>query len=309
MASNELGWVQQVEGNTPLVEDYLAGRSAGKQMLVVAPTHIEGHEITAEIRASLKEAGKLGKEDKAFAQLVPLNRTEAERGDVERYDGTEVMVFHRNSGTFRAGQRVRVADWKKGDRFASPSHFSLYTPEKISLAAGDTIRITANGKTADGHKLNNGAVYEVEGFDERGNIVLGNGWTVAKEYGHLSHGYVSTSHAAQGKTVDRVLIAMGSESLPAIDADQFYVSMSRGRESAKVYSDLAPAALREAIQRTDTRKSATELMTPVQPKRKDGLRGIMKKARERFQRLREGIVGVTREIVKQKEPIYAGQER
>ena len=58
---------------------------------------------------------------------------------------------------------------------------------------------------------------------------------VGKEFGHLAHGYVTTSHASQGKTVDRVLIAMGSESRPAINAEQFYVSVSRGRDQATVY--------------------------------------------------------------------------
>ena len=220
---NDLGWVKQVEGNTPLVDDYLAGLNAGKQMLVVAPTHLEGQEITAEIRQRLKQAGKLGTEDTTVEQLRPLNWTEAERGDLERYTGEEVLVFHRNSGTFKAGDRVRVADWKKGDHFKSPSHFSVYTQGGTALAAGDMIRITANGKTKDDHKLNNGAVYQVKGFDKDGDIVLANGWTVGKDFGFLTHGYVATSHASQGKTVDRVLIAMGSESLPAINADQFYV--------------------------------------------------------------------------------------
>lgn len=56
------------------------------------------------------------------------------------------------------------------------------------------------------------------------------------DVGHIQHGYVATSHAAQGKTVDRVLIAMGSESVPAISAEQFYVSVSRGRDRAGVTS-------------------------------------------------------------------------
>ena len=71
-------------------------------MLVVAPTHIEGDEITAEIRAKLKEQGKIGKDEKQFETLVPLGWTEAERA-TSRYEGTEVMQFHRNSGPFQGG--------------------------------------------------------------------------------------------------------------------------------------------------------------------------------------------------------------
>ena len=99
------------------------------------------------------------------------------------------------------------------------------------IAPGELVRITANGKDKSGkHKLNNGSQYAVKGFTAGGDIALTNSWIVAKDFGHLTHGYVNTSHASQGKTVDRVLIAMGSESLPAINAEQFYVSVSRGRE-------------------------------------------------------------------------------
>ena len=285
-----LGWVREAQSNTPLVDDYMAALNARKSVLVVAPTHLEGGEITAEIRARLKERGEVATEGHEVETLVPLHWTEAERGDLERYEGPEVMQFHRNSGTFKAGDRVRVLDWKPGDRFAKASHFSVYAPAKIEVAAGDTIRITSNGKTKDEkHKLNNGSVYKVKGFTERDDIVLDNGWVVDKGFRHLAHGYVTTSHASQGKTVDRVLIAMGSESRPAITAEQFYVSVSRGRDQATVYSDMAPAELRDAIQRVDGRKSATELLQakPKQKRRGNGLQRLTEKMRAAYAALRD----------------------
>jgi hypothetical protein len=302
--------VQKVDSNKPLIDDYMAGLSAGKQVLVVAPTHHEGDAITADIRDRLKDRGVLRGEVLIVGQLKPLGWTDAEKGDLERYDGTEVLVFHRNSGSFRAGQKVRVADWKPGDRFTSPSHFAVYSPGQVAVAAGDRLRITANGKTKDGHKLNNGAVYQVKGFTKSGDIVLANGWTLGSDYGHIDHGYVSTSHASQGKTVDRVLIAMGRESIPAMSAEQFYVSVSRGRELAKVYSDMDAADLREAIQRTDTRKSATELMTPEPARnRKERRRSVMKKAQARFRQLSDRTIPATKKIDQHKEQKYVGYER
>ena len=255
-----LNWVQRVDDNKQLVDDYMEGLTAGKKMLVVAPTHAQGNEITAAIRERLKEEGKIGKEEKTFEQLVPLNWTDAEKGDVHRYDGTEVMRFHQLSGTFKAGQRIAVGNWKKGDRYKSPEHFSVYKKDTITLAVGDVVRFNAKGKTLDGHEVANGSVYTVKGFDKHDNLILNNDWTVAKDFAHLTHGYVSTSPGSQGKTVDRVIVAMGSLSGQAISAAQFYVSISRGREWAKVYTDMPLAELKEAIQRTDVRKSATELL-------------------------------------------------
>ncbi|HYH63055.1 MAG TPA: AAA family ATPase, partial [Urbifossiella sp.] len=304
-----LGWVQKVDSNTPLVDDYLAGLESGKSQLIVAPTHAEGDEITTEIRARLKGEGKLG-DDNLVKHLVPLNWTDAEKGDHERYDGSETIVFHRNSATFRAGQSVRIADMKPGDHWKSPSHFSVYREEKLPVAAGDTIRITANGKTADGHKLNNGSIYRVKGFAKDGGIVLDNKWTIPSEFGRLSHGYVSTSHASQGKTVDRVLVAMGTESKPAISAEAFYVSVSRGRESAKVYSDMTPEELKHAIQRTDNRKSATELLKPRKKSRVyDRMKQVLAKARDRFRRLHHEITAATRGHEQRREHAHEGYER
>jgi conjugative relaxase-like TrwC/TraI family protein len=292
---DDLGWVQEVASNAPLVDDYLAGLDARKSMLVVAPTHAEGGEITAEIRERLKERGRIASEGQQFGVLVPLGWTEAERGDMERYEGTEVMVFHRNSGTFKAGDRKNWKDWKPGDRFAKAAHFQVYAPASIEITRGDRVRITGNGVTKDKkHKLNNGTIYSVGGFTKDGDLVLDNGWVVAKDYGHIAHGYVTTSHASQGKTVDRVLISMGSESVPAINAEQFYVSVSRGRERATIYSDLPREELRAAVQKADPRKSATELVRPQMPRpvkpSRDRLRRLAEKTRAAFRQLREKAV-------------------
>ncbi len=132
----------------------------------------------------------------------------------------------------------------------------------MRLAAGDRIRISANGKTADGrHRLNNGALFTVNSFTPDGNIVVDNGWVIGKDFGHVAYGYVVTSHAAQGKTVDKVLIGQSDVSLPASDRAQLYVSVSRGREQAVVFTG-DKKALREAVVRDRERLNATEIFGP-----------------------------------------------
>jgi hypothetical protein len=73
---------------------------------------------------------------------------------------------------------------------------------------------------------------------------------------------VVTSHASQGKTVDKVMIALGSESLAAANREQFYVSVSRGREGVRLYTD-DKAAMVAAVEGSSARLSATELMHGV----------------------------------------------
>lgn len=306
-ALNGLGWVKQTlvfDHNQPLVDDYLAALDAKKEVLAVAPTHAEAGEVTAAIRTGLKGRGMLGTDEHEVATLVPLHWTEAERADTERYDGTELIKFHRNGGTFKAGDRIAVADFKPGMKLGKPSNFSVFRQETLALAEGDRIRITGNGWTADRkHRLDNGAQYQVAGFEDDGAIRLTNGWHIAPGFGHLAHGYVTTSHASQGKTVDRVLIAMGHESLPAITAEQFYVSVSRGREQATIYTGMSPVVLREAIQRADERKSATEVFSP-KPKRRRREWWLSRRARQVWESLRNSRAGVTQEPTKRREYGY-----
>ncbi len=115
--------------------------------------------------------------------------------------------------------------------------------------------------TADGqHRLNNGSLYTVGGFAENGNIFLKeNKWEVSNDFGHFTYGYVVTSHASQGKSVKNVFIGQASQSFGASSKEQFYVSVSRGEQSATIYTDDKQSLL-EAVQQSDDRVSALELV-------------------------------------------------
>jgi hypothetical protein len=58
--------------------------------------------------------------------------------------------------------------------------------------------------------------------------------------------------------VDRVLIAQSSASFPASSQEQSYVSISRARKQATIYTD-DKRALLEAVTHSDDRFTATEL--------------------------------------------------
>ncbi len=110
------------------------------------------------------------------------------RGNLKQYLGDEILLFHHNTSTFKAGQRVSAHEAMANLAEAKPEHFSVYDAECIGLSVGDTIRLTGGGKTIDGrHKLNNGATYQVAGFTEEGGIVLSNRWVIAKDFGQLTH--------------------------------------------------------------------------------------------------------------------------
>ena len=275
---DRLGWVREVpdgERYLQLAEAYLQASAEqkpggeAKTALVVSPTHAEGRRITEVIRSELAARGKL-REEREFTAWRPLHLTEAERGEAASYNAGDMLQFHQNAKGFKNGQRLVVADQPLP--LGEAARFQVYRPETMRLAMGDRLRVTAGGKTADGrHRLNNGALYTVRGFTAAGDLVVDNGWVIGKNFGHIAHGYVVTSHASQGKTVDKVLIGQSQQSLPASDRQQLYVSVSRGREQAVIFTD-DKAALREAAAHDRERLTATEVFRPRKPAGRERLR-------------------------------------
>jgi conjugative relaxase-like TrwC/TraI family protein len=260
-ALDRLGWVHELEDDAARVgamaAEYMQALSERKTCLVIAPTHREAESITQEIRTRLREAGKLSSEERVFDRLVGSNASEAERGMAYIYRPGDVIQFHQNAKGFKKGERLTV-----GDPAALPlelaGRFSHYRPEKVSLAVGDRLRFTGTVATKDGGTLRNGAYHTVAEFTRGGGIRLDNGKIIAGDAGHFRLGFVDTSFASQGKTVQRVIVGMASQSLPATNMEQLYVSASRGKEKVSIYSD-DKEAVTAAIQRSSRKRAALDL--------------------------------------------------
>ena len=238
-----MGFVHEIQGderNQALAKQYADNVDAGKESLVIAPTHAERVVVTEAIRSELKARGHLHEQDHSVEVLKSKRLTEAERSDAFNYSKDDVIEFvRRGKGGFKAGDRLRVvkvegsqvvADSGNGYVVApidSPKSFDVYRWHDIQLAAGEQLRIT---KKNSAEKLYNGTLVTLEGFTDDGQLKLSNGRVLDPNWGHFDHGITVTSHASQGKTFDRVLVAQSSESFPASSPEQIYVTASRGKE-------------------------------------------------------------------------------
>ncbi|AMV22605.1 MobF family relaxase [Planctomyces sp. SH-PL14] len=257
-----MGWVKEIDASERyerLAADYVATVAAGESALVVSPTHIEAARITRSIRERLRSAGRITGEEHRLTVLQNASLTEGERQDRVNYAAGDVLVFHQNAKGFAKGQRVTVGE--EPPPLDQAARFSVFHAGELAVAEGDVLRVTRNGTTADRkHRLNNGDLVQVAGFDRTGNIVTDKGWTIDREYGHLAYGFVVTSHASQGTDVDRVFIGQSAASFAASSREQFYVSASRGRKQVTIYTDNKTQLL-DAVHRSDERLSATELLS------------------------------------------------
>ncbi len=281
----KMGWIKQVpdaDRYQQLANDYLSAAAETKKdgkpksALVVSPTHAEANRITQAIRVGLKEQNKLGKE-RIVQVWTPTRLTDDQKTDATEYDAGDLIQFHQNAPGFKKGDRVIVRDGRSPPTELA-NRFEVYRPVKLALGVGDRVRVTAGGKTKDGeHRLSNGSLLTVQGFTRRGDIVVDHGWVIDKNFGHLTHGYVVTSHASQGVTVDKVFVGVSNESLPATYERTAYVALTRGREQAVIYTDDKNELL-SAMKRVDEPLSATELAespqkdatSPVQPAKRLG---------------------------------------
>jgi len=127
----------------------------------------------------------------------------------------------------------------------------------LKVAAGDKLLLQANVVAGRKHFVN-GELVEVKAI-QGDSILLADGRVIPVDYRNFTHGYAVTSHAAQGKTVDEVLLVASSRSLPAIHQEQFYVSISRGRERCQIFTDDSDL-LRSHVTRSSARLAAVEAM-------------------------------------------------
>jgi len=278
---DKLGWIKQVadaDRYQQLANAYLATATEtkkdgkAKSALVVSPTHVEANRITLAIRDGLKAQGKLG-EDRIVSGWVAAHLTDAQKTDATEYEVGDLLQFHQNAPGHKKGSRLIVGQ-DAGTPTKLAKRFEVYRPTQFALAVGDRVRITAGGKTKDGaHRLENGTHLTVQGFNKRGDIIVDRGWVIDRDFGHLTHGYVVTSHASQGATVDKVFIGVSSESFPATYQRTAYVAVTRGREQALLFTD-DRAAMLKAVSRPDDPLSATDVSeaTPHAPTLKDRFR-------------------------------------
>jgi conjugative relaxase-like TrwC/TraI family protein len=268
----KLGAVQEIRNPQNLfraaADDYVQTITAGKTCLAISPVWSEIHAFTAEVRAKLKAGGQLGANDRQIVVVHSLQWTREQMRRAAHYQAGDVLTFHRSTASFAKNEQavivkreenllvVRAADGK--ERTVDPrrvGRFDVGLCKELPVTIGDRLLIRANCKA---EKLKNGDVVAVESFAEDGAIKLSDGRRVPTNFRHFSHGYATTSHSSQGKTVARGLLLLADAGLRAANLKQAYVSNSRFQESQTIYTTDKRAA-RAAMQRPANRLLASEI--------------------------------------------------
>lgn len=254
-------------------EAYLSATKQGKSALLVSPTWAEIEAVTEKVRETLKAEGVVGGHDETIAVFDSLSWTEAQKKNANQYEPGQRLRFVRKTRQFDRGETVEVeAVLENGLRVLRPDgtevsfipassggSFDVGEARELKVAVGDWLLLQAN----HGKEFINGERVQVRELRD-GRISLADGRVLPAEFNTFTHGYAVTSHASQSKTVDDVLLVASSKSFAAVNREQFYVSISRGRERVHVFTDDAELLARRVTD-SHERKAAVEL----QPLRDD----------------------------------------
>jgi len=281
-AFERLGAVKETRSASELyavaADEYLRALKAEETCLAISPVWSEIHAFTRVVRERLQSALLIGPDERQTNSILPLKWTREQRRHAANYRTGDVLTFHRDCGDFTRHETVRVTRLEGKQLIVQTSEgtcmsfdpgrwssFEVGTEKAISLARGDRLLIRCN---VAAHGLRNGDLVEISSFGTDGAINLRDGRKLPTWFRQFTHGYATTSHAAQGKTVDRGIVLLAKAGLAAANLKQAYVSNSRFRLGQRIFTTDRRAA-RSAMARPDDRKLASELRKSTPPSLRD----------------------------------------
>jgi conjugative relaxase-like TrwC/TraI family protein len=246
---------------------YLSATKQGRSALLVSPTWAEIEAVTEKVRERLKTEGVVGRDDETVSVFDSFSWTEAQKKNSNQYEPGQRLRFIRKTKLFNRGETVEVIAimenglWvrrRDGTEVDFVPHtaaasFDVGAAQELKVATGDWLLLQAN----HGREFVNGERVQVRDI-QCSRIRLVDGRELPGAFNTFTHGYAVTSHSSQSKTVDEVLVVASSRSFGAVNREQFYVSVSRGRKRVHVFTDDAELLARR-VGESHERKAAVEL--------------------------------------------------
>jgi conjugative relaxase-like TrwC/TraI family protein len=247
--------------------------------LVVSPDNRSRQEINERIHRELQSDGRVENHEHRVTVLVPRQEmTGADRQWAAQYESGDILRYTRGSQAvgIQSGQYVRVTGIDREQHLLTVERdngqhltydprrlhgVSVYREAARDFSTGDRVQFTAPYRT---EHIANRQLGTVERIDSQGNfqVRLDSGQQVqfnVREHPHVDYGYAITSHSSQGATADRVLVHVGTDQAhdQLINSRLAYVSVSRGRHDAQIYTNDA-GRLGEELGRDVSKQSALE---------------------------------------------------
>jgi conjugative relaxase-like TrwC/TraI family protein len=264
----QTGMIQATPEHTDqLIQDYLRLTEAERsQTLILAGTNQSRQMLTAEIRRALQRKDLLEMNRCPLTILRAKDLTIAQASYAHNYTIGDVLIptrtyprqgLEKNQkytivGIRPSANQLIVQTASQEVLTIEPAHCqrkSVYTIQQIPITVGDRLRWTKNDRENDIHNGQHFTIREIDSvenaeiIDEQGHIRQVN----LSGQQHLDYAWVSTVYGSQGKTADRVLVALDH----TFARESLYVAMSRAKHHLTLYTpDKTALTQRAAVSRT-----------------------------------------------------------
>ena len=264
-----------------IAKDYSSlTREQRADSIIVAPGKDDREQINMRVREMLQTKGEMG-EDHAAILLEGRSLGTAESREAQFYTPGDVVSFRDDypkkrivSGDYLSIKKVDVEtniitlQSKAGKEIAwnprqwGATNASSFKPVEKKLAVGDIIR---NTKNDHGREVDNGDKATITKIENgKAEILTANGKKLTLDLSnpahmHLAHGYAQTAFNAQGGTAGAVFVHAESYRLNLINAQSFYVGISRAENRITIYTDSREKLIAAIQERTGQKLTAIEM--------------------------------------------------
>jgi conjugative relaxase-like TrwC/TraI family protein len=223
---------------------------------VIVQTNAQKIEINNTIKAAHNPVGR-GVRHKIWR---PVHMNASERARTETYEAGTHIRFNRDLKRFKIkrGQIFKIDEINTAQsviklssgltkRTFLPAQYALgdgtvelYEQSVVTLHKDDRIRFTRGGRS---RAVNNNDLGFVRRIDDRKVTIefdKGERLTLplrAPELRHMDHGWATTCHAYQGKTVENAVVVMPSYANPLTTLKSLYTGTSRHKDGVALITD------------------------------------------------------------------------
>ena len=263
-----------------IARDYV---DRSENTLVVSPDNASRRDINDAIRAELQGNGTLSRDNHPMTVLTQRSElTSADRNWAALYQPADVLYYTRGSkelGLERGIYATVVSTDPETNQLTverEDGQQVTYDPKRLygiaayreiarDFAEGDRLQFTVSKPDMEIRNRDLGTVERIDGTNMTVRVDGDKARTLTfdtSEMRHFDHGYAVTSHSSQGLTTDRVLVNMDTKAHPELINTRFaYVSVSRGSEDARIYTNDA-TTLAERLSTDISKASAVEVARP-----------------------------------------------
>ncbi|EDX82473.1 hypothetical protein S7335_1177 [Synechococcus sp. PCC 7335] len=253
------------ERHSAITSDYTTlAPEARAHTLILSGTNNERLALTAQIRSTLQEENRLGRDAFEMKSLRPLDYTKPQLKYAATYRLKDVVVPVRDYRRYGMKRRVQYQvvgrDIKnnrltlqspEGETFlfdpATCVDKTAYEIQALPIAQGEQLRWTRN-EAVEG--VRNGQMVTIESISETGMATIRDSKDSVKtvdltETQYLDYALVSTPYSNQGKPAKRVFADIDS----SLSKEALYVAVSRAESALKLYT-ASKKKLRKIAQRS-----------------------------------------------------------